>query len=54
MSKQTTRDKFGQPKGEWSRRDLDILAILEEVASPAINPDKSLAAYMADIKDLLR
>lgn len=46
------RDEFGQPVGEWSDFDLDLLAILEEVASTDVDPFRSLAAYMADIKDL--
>jgi hypothetical protein len=44
------RDEFAQPI-EMSDFDLDILAILEEVATESINPDKSLSAYVADIKD---
>lgn len=46
------RDEFGQPDGDWSDFDLDLLAILEEVASTDVDPFRSLAAYMADIKDL--
>jgi len=48
------RDQFGQQIGEWSDQDYDLLSILEEVSSSDINPDKTLAAYMVDIKELLR
>lgn len=53
MPTKIKRDKFGQAAGEWSDADYDLLAILEEISSPDVNPDKSLAAYMADIKELL-
>lgn len=38
-----------------SESDLDaadyaVLEILEEIASPDTNPDKSLSAYLADIR----
>lgn len=46
------RDEFGQPIGEWTERDYDLLTILEEVASVDVDPDKTLAAYMADINEL--
>lgn len=56
MSDNRKRDKFGQydkPLDEWTDDEWTLLAILEEVASPDENPDKTLTAYMADILDLL-
>lgn len=50
------RDEFGQLAGDWTDVDLDVLAILEEVASPDEpdgNPEKTLAAYLADIYDAI-
>lgn len=49
------RDEFGQEKGEMSEADIDVLTILEEISTDpdkTDNPDKSLSAYMADIKEI--
>ena len=53
MKNKVKRDQFGQYDGEWTEREYALLEILEEVASPAINENKTLAAYMADIIELL-
>lgn len=46
------RDQFGQSTDPWTERDYALLAILEDIASPDTDPDKTLAAYMADINEL--
>lgn len=54
--KKIKRDEFDQPVGDWSETDLALLAILEEVASPDTEggrPERSLMAYVADIRELL-
>jgi hypothetical protein len=48
------RDEFGQPKGEWTPFQLDLISLLDDVCSPGVDPEKSNAAYMADILDLMR
>lgn len=47
------RDKFGQPEGEWTEKQLKILVILEEVSTESMNPDKSLMAYVVDIEEVI-
>lgn len=47
------RDGYGQEVGDMTEFDYLLLEILTEVASPDTNPDRSLAAYAADIKELL-
>lgn len=46
------RDHFDQLDREFTERDYNLLAILEEVASPDERPDRTLSAYLADILDL--
>ncbi len=48
----TIRDQWGQYDGEWTEFHYNLLAILEEVASPDVNSNLSLTVYMADILDL--
>jgi len=52
MKNKVKRDRFGQYDGEWTEREYALLAILEEVVSTD-NKEKTLAAYMADIIELL-
>ena len=47
------RDEFGQLAEPWTTRDFYRLEILEEIASPHEHEEKSLAAYMADIYEVL-
>ena len=47
-----TRDEYGQEPGPMAQVDLDALAVLEEISSPDINPDKSLSAYLVDLKEI--
>jgi hypothetical protein len=50
------RDKWGQQVGEWTDADYRILSILEEISMDpdrTTTPDKTLAAYLADIKDII-
>jgi hypothetical protein len=47
------RDEDGQLQEPWEEVDFQLLEILEEISTDRINPDKTLAAYMADIKELL-
>lgn len=49
------RDSRGQLAEPWTDEDFELLFILEEVAmDPELtdNPSKTLAAYMADIREL--
>lgn len=51
--KRDTFDQYVKPMSEWSETEWKLLEILEEVASPGENEDKTLTAYMADILDIL-
>ncbi len=46
------RDKFDQYGGEWTDREYRLLHVLEEIAS-SDNEDRTLAAYLADIVDIM-
>lgn len=48
-----TRDQFGQLVDPPQPVHDRLLAILEDVASPDVAADRSLAAFAADILDLI-
>ena len=47
-----SRDKFDQYDAEWTDREYRLLQVLEEIVS-SDNEDRTLAAYMADIIDIM-
>ncbi len=47
-----SRDKFDQYDAEWTDREYRLLQVLEEIIS-SDNEDRTLAAYMADIIDIM-
>ena len=48
-----SRDKFDQYDAKWTDREYRLLHVLEEIATPSEQEDRTLAAYLADIIDIM-
>ena len=48
-----SRDEFDQFDGEWTDREYRLLHLLEEIVTPGEQEDRTLAAYLADIIDIM-